>query len=877
LDTRYHPEKIELKWQRRWEENKTFEVDTDMSRPKYYLLEMFPYPSGRLHMGHVRNYTIGDVVSRYKVMRGYEVLHPMGWDAFGLPAENAAIENKTHPNTWTRRSIDHMRGQLKRFGYSYDWRREFATCDPEYYKWEQLIFIEMMEKGLVEKQKAWVNWCDKCDTVLANEQVEDGMCWRHPENPVRQKLLEQWFFKITKYAEQLLEWTEKLPEWPEKVLAMQRNWIGKSVGAMIHFKTQRPHPDPETGGEIDRIVVYTTRPDTLYGATFMSLAAEHPYCEIFARGTEQEQAVKEFCERVRSEDKIKRSADDYEKEGVFTGAYCTNPVTGRRMPIYVANFVLMDYGTGCVMAVPAHDQRDFEFAKVYGLDIIPVVQPPDSEPLTTETMTEAYEDPGTMINSKDDEHDYNGMDSEQFKKVICERLSKEYMGGAAVHYRLRDWLISRQRYWGAPIPVVYCEKCGTLPVPKDKLPVKLPIDIEFDAAGGNPLNRLDWWVNTECPKCGGKARRETDTMDTFVDSSWYYHRYASPHCDQAPLDEEEVDYWLPVDQYIGGIEHAVLHLLYSRFYTKVLRDLGYVKFDEPFTRLLTQGMVLKESFRCPEHGYLFPDRVKDEKCPTCGKDLTIGRKEKMSKSKLNIVDPEDMVDQYGADTMRLYLLFEAPPHKEIDWSEERIQGMARFLNRVWGLAAQHMAGMREAKTDDQVNIQFMKAPPDEKSLFQKTHETVKNVTERTDNWTLNTAISALMELLNEMSGFDPDGGENREQRLGLLRWSFERFLLMLGPFSPHLVEELWHELGYPAGTYKMPWPDYDPAALKKDTFELVLQVNGKVRARTMAPQDAGKEELEKIALENERIKAYTEGKTVRKVIVVQGKLVNVVV
>jgi leucyl-tRNA synthetase len=877
VDTRYSPEKIELKWQRYWEENKTFEVETDMSRPKYYLLEMFPYPSGRLHMGHVRNYTIGDVVSRYKVMRGYEVLHPMGWDAFGLPAENAAIENKTHPSAWTRQSIDHMRGQLKRFGYSYDWRREFATCDPGYYKWEQLIFVEMMERGLVEKQKAWVNWCDKCDTVLANEQVEDGMCWRHPENPVRQKQLAQWFFKITRYAQELLEWADKLPGWPEKVLAMQRNWIGRSEGAMIHFKTERPHPDPETDGEIDRIVVYTTRPDTLYGATFMSLAAEHPYCEIFSKGTEQEEKVKKFCERVRAEDKIKRSADDYEKEGVFTGAYCTNPVTGLSMPVYVANFVLMDYGTGCVMAVPAHDQRDFEFAKAYGLDIIPVVQPPDSEPLAAETMAEAYEDPGTMINSKDSEHDYNGMDSEEFKKVICERLSKEYMGGASVHYRLRDWLISRQRYWGAPIPVVYCDKCGTVPVEKDKLPVELPMDIEFDVTGGNPLDRLDWWVNTECPGCGAKARRETDTMDTFVDSSWYYHRYASPLCGHAPLDEEEVDYWLPVDQYIGGIEHAVLHLLYSRFYTKVLRDLGYVKFDEPFTRLLTQGMVLKESFRCPEHGYLFPDRIKDDKCPTCGKDLIIGRKEKMSKSKLNIVDPEDMVNRYGADTMRLYLLFEAPPHKEIDWSEERIQGMARFINRIWGLADEHVAGMRQVKTDDAVNIQFMQAPPDEKSLFQKTHETVKKVTERIDNWTLNTAISALMELLNEMSGFDPGGGEGRGQRLGLLRWSFERFLLMLGPFCPHLVEELWHELGYPAGTYKIPWPDYDPAALKKDTFELVLQVNGKVRAKAEAPADAGKEELEKMALDNDRIKAYTEGKTVRKVIVVPGKLVNVVV
>ncbi|HUT54285.1 MAG TPA: leucine--tRNA ligase [bacterium] len=873
MESKYIPGSIEPKWQRYWADERVFEVEADLKRPKYYLLEMFPYPSGRCHMGHVRNYSIGDVVSRYKVMRGFNVLHPMGWDAFGLPAENAAIENRVHPNTWSRRNIEFMRGQLKRLGYSYDWRREFATCDPEYYRWEQKIFIEMFERGLVEKQKAWVNWCDKCNTVLANEQVEDGFCWRHGDTRVRQKQLSQWFFKITKYAEELLEFMEKLPGWPEKVLTMQKNWIGKSVGAMIHFKLERPYPDPETGGTIDRIVVYTTRPDTLFGATFMSLAAEHYLCEVLSRGTEQEAAVREFCERVRSEDKIKRSAEDYVKEGVFTGAYCLNPVTGRRMPIYVANFVLMDYGTGAVMAVPAHDQRDFEFAKKYQLTIIPVVQPADEAALDAATMTEAYEGPGTMINSDE----YGGMGNEEFKKAIAARLEKEMMGGATVNYRIRDWLISRQRYWGAPIPIVYCEKCGTVPVRVTDLPVALPAEVEFDVTGGSPLPKLDWWMNTSCPQCGGPARREPDTMDTFVESSWYYERYASPHCDTAPFEQDEVEYWLPVDQYIGGIEHAVLHLLYSRFYTKVLRDLGYVKFDEPFTRLLTQGMVLKESYKCAEHGYLFPSEVKDLKCPSCGKAVEVGRKEKMSKSKRNTVDPEEMVNKYGADTMRLYLLFEAPPDKEIDWSEERIQGMHRFLSRAWSFAARQIEGMKESRWDDRVGADFMNGPADEKALYQKTHQAIKDVTDRIERWMFNTAIASLMELFNAMVSFEPGEGGGRERRRGLLRWSFERFLTMLNPFCPHFAEELWGELGYPASTFKLPWPDFDPAALKQEIFELVLQVNGKLRAKVEAPVDAGEDELKRIALGHERIQALLDGKKPRKVVAVVNKLVNVVI
>jgi leucyl-tRNA synthetase len=869
VDAKYRPEEIEPRWQVRWAEEKVFEVEADPSREKYYLLEMFPYPSGRLHMGHVRNYSIGDVVARYQTMRGLNVLHPMGWDAFGLPAENAAIENQIHPAKWTRQNIDHMRSQLQRMGYSYDWRREFATCDPEYYKWEQLVFIEMFERGLVEKKRSWVNWCDQCQTVLANEQVEDGFCWRHSDTLVRQKELAQWFFKITNYAEELLDWTFKLPGWPEKVLLMQRNWIGKSHGAMIRFQLEAPRPDAD-GRLIDSIMVYTTRPDTIYGATFMSLAAENPLCGRLAAGAESG-PVGAFCERVRNEDKIKRSAEDYEKEGVFTGAYCLNPMTGRRMPIYVANFVLMDYGTGAVMAVPSHDQRDFEFAARYRLPVIPVVQPPDAPPLSAEEMTAAYEGSGTMINSGE----YDGMDNEQFKKVIAARFEREDRGGPTVNYRLRDWLISRQRFWGAPIPILYCEKCGTVPEAKDRLPVTLPAEVELEQTGGNPLARLDWWVNTACPRCGGPARRETDTMDTFVESSWYFDRYASPHYDQGIFRPEEVGYWLPVDQYIGGIEHAVMHLLYARFFTKVLRDLGLVQFDEPFTRLLTQGMVLHESLKCPEHGYLYPAEVKDYKCPTCGREVVVGRKEKMSKSKRNTVDPEEMVRRYGADTVRLYLLFEAPPDKEIDWSEDRIQGMFRFLHRVWAFAARHMDGMKAADTT--APFAFGEAEAAERELYRRAHQAVRDVTDRVERWMFNTAIAAQMELFNEMAGFEPGNGPDRERRYALLRFAFERFLLMLNPFCPHFTQELLAELGVPGSAFRLPWPGHDPRALARQEFELVLQVNGKLRGRVQAPVDAGDDELKRIALAHDRVRELLAGKEPRKVIVVKNKLVNVVI
>jgi len=911
VDAKYKPAEIEPRWQKFWEQNRTFEVEVDPSREKFYLLEMFPYPSGRLHMGHVRNYSIGDVMTRYLVMAGKNVLHPMGWDAFGLPAENAAIENKVHPARWTRQNIDYMRGQLQRMGYSYDWRREFATCDPEYYRWEQLIFVKMLEKGLVYKAKSFVNWCDQCMTVLANEQVEAGYCWRHSDTPVRQKELAQWFFKITHYADELLDWTEKLPGWPDKVLTMQRNWIGRSQGAYIHFPLEQRYADPDSKQPLDHIKVYTTRQDTVYGATFMSLAAEHPLCEILSRGAEQEKTVKEFCDRVRREEKIKRSAKDYQKEGVFTGAGCLNPMTGARMPIYVANFVLMDYGTGAVMAVPAHDQRDFDFAKLYNLAIIPVVQPPKQPPLTAETMTEAYVDEGTMINSGE----YNGLPSGQFREQIAGRLKREGRGGPATNYRMRDWLISRQRYWGAPIPVIYCDRCGAVAVPEEDLPVVLPTDVKIDFSVGSPLQQVESWVKTRCPKCGGPARRETDTMDTFVESSWYFERFCSPRDATGPFNAKEVGYWMPVDQYIGGVEHAVLHLLYARFWTKVLRDLGYVKFAEPFTRLLTQGMVIKESFACPGHGalrpnqitpqntctrcgapvverveenqptvrvckghgYFFPDEVTEGKCLKCALPIQKGRKEKMSKSKKNVVDPAELVERLGADTVRLFLLFAAPPDKEIDWNDEGVQGAFRFLNRIWTLIYQSLDHLRGVRSGDASQHDYLAGPADEAAVYAKTHWAISEVAKRIDRFNFNTAISALMELYNVVSDFNPAADGDLPRRRALLRFALETLVALLNPFTPHLCEELWRELGHQESTFRLAWPRPDPRALQAEEFELVIQVNGKVRGKAMVASDASEAELKAIALSHERVRPYIEGKTVKKVIVVPKKLVNVVV
>ncbi|RLC19954.1 MAG: leucine--tRNA ligase, partial [Deltaproteobacteria bacterium] len=742
---KYNPREIEARWQAFWEKENLFRAVEDPSREKYYLLEMFPYPSGKIHMGHVRNYTIGDVVARYKRMCGLNVLHPMGWDAFGMPAENAAIENNTHPAAWTYNNIAAMKRQLKRMGFSYDWEREFATCDPEYYRWEQLVFLRMYEKGLAYKKRTHVNWCDKCQSVLANEQVENGCCWRHTDQEVTIKEMDSWFLKITDYAEEILEYCGKLPGWPDRVLTMQRNWIGKSFGAIIRF--------PMVGSD-EVVEVFTTRQDTVFGATFMCFAPEHPMIRDMVKGLPQEDEVLRFVERTLKVDTYMRTADFTAKEGVFTGRYCLNPVTDEKIPIFVANFVLADYGTGAIMAVPTHDQRDFEFAKKYDLPLRVVIKPPDRD-LDEETMTEAYVEEGILVNSGP----FNGERNLAALDRIAEYLESRGLGHKTVNYRLRDWGISRQRYWGAPIPIIYCEKCGTVPVPEKDLPVVLPTDLDMRPNGGSPLPFEPSFYETECPVCGGKARRETDTMDTFVESSWYFDRYASPSYGEGPLEAEKVDYWMPVDQYIGGIEHAILHLLYSRFYTRVLRDFGYLKVSEPFTNLLTQGMVCKETEACPEHGYLYPTEVKDGRCVHCGAEVVIGNTVKMSKSKKNVVDPQELIDRYGADTVRMFCLFASPPEKDLEWSDQGVEGSYRFLHRLWRLVSDHLDEITGVPAYDG------KAPLSDavKGVYRKTHQTIRKVTADIENrFHFNTAISAVMELVNEINQFLNAAGPGNE-------------------------------------------------------------------------------------------------------------------
>jgi len=864
MNQRYNPKEVEEKWQSIWEKQKLFKVTEDPHRTKYYLLEMFPYPSGKIHMGHVRNYSIGDVVARYKKMKGLNVLHPMAWDAFGMPAENAAIEHGVHPARWTYENIEYMEKQLKRMGFSYDWDREFATCDVSYYKWEQLFFLKMYERGLAYKKRSTVNWCEICKTVLANEQVMgDGTCWRgHADDPgVMQKELEQWFFKITDYAEELLEWCDRLPGWPQRVLTMQRNWIGKSIGAEIHFPI-------ENSNEVIR--VFTTRQDTVFGATFMSLAPEHPLALRLSKGTSQEKAVRDFIEKIKRQDWMKRTAPTTEKEGVFTGAYCLNPMTRLRMPIFVANFVLMEYGTGAVMAVPTHDQRDFEFAKKFGLPLIVVIQP-DGDPLVGETMTEAYEGEGHLVNSGP----FNGMDSLKAREAIALHLEEKGLGGRKISYRLKDWGISRQRYWGAPIPVIYCESCGVVPVPVKDLPVILPLHVEVTGVGESPLASVKEFVETRCPSCGNPARRETDTMDTFVESSWYFDRFACPDYHEGPLDRRRVDYWMSVDQYIGGIEHAILHLLYSRFFTRVLKELGWVSVEEPFTNLLTQGMVCKEVYECSKDGYLFPEEVEQKgevnHCRKCGGEIAVGRLEKMSKSKKNVVDPEYLIEKYGADTARMFCLFAAPPEKDLDWSDQGVEGSFRFLNRVWRLLWEQAPRLQSL------------APPasgialegEQRLLRQKTHRTIQRVTEDIERFHFNTAISAIMELVNEIY---TSGLKDREDEISkrIMREAIETTLILLSPFVPHLAEELWEHLGEKESILKRPWPDYDPEAVSREEILIVIQINGKLRDRITVPASYGEEEIRDWALKSERVKKYTEGREIRKVIFVPQKLVNIV-
>ncbi|MFW6054389.1 MAG: leucine--tRNA ligase [Thermodesulfobacteriota bacterium] len=828
---KYQPESLEPKWQKIWKEKKLFQATFDSEKTKYYVLEMFPYPSGSIHMGHVRVYTIGDVLARHKRMRGYNVLHPMGWDAFGLPAENAAIKNKTHPAKWTYANIDEMRSQLKSLGFSLDWEREFATCDKEYYRWEQLFFLKFWEKGLVYRKKAPVNWCPGCNTVLANEQVEEGLCWRCSRE-VENRELAQWFLRITDYAQELLDYLDKLSrDWPERVRTMQENWIGKSEGAEIDFRVA----DRDLN-----IRVFTTRPDTLYGATFMSLAPEHPLVDELIRDRPQSGQVSDFVQKMRKVDRIDRTAEDQEKEGVFTGAFCLNPLSGEKMPIFVANFVLMEYGTGAVMAVPAHDQRDFDFARKYGLDVKVVIQPRQEERLQAEDLDQAYTGPGYMVHSGE----LDGIDNEQGKMRITEQLEQVGRGKKTVNFRLRDWNISRQRYWGAPIPIVYCEQCGEVPVRPEDLPVELPLEVTTNPDGRSPLPETEEFISTSCPWCQGPARRETDTMDTFMESSWYFARYTDPHIESSPFNTGALEYWMPVDQYIGGIEHAILHLLYARFFTKALRDLGYFCMDEPFSHLLTQGMVLKDGA-------------------------------KMSKSKGNIVDPGDMLKRFGADTTRLFTLFAAPPEKDLDWNEQGVEGAHRFLHRLFRLGEElipHIPAVMPCLKLDNSEL-FAKA----RDLRRKEHQTLIKITrDLEESFQFNTAVAAVMELVNEINSLKLDLLDHAKGRQTLAS-AWASVLVFLYPMTPHICEELWKKTGYPIELSAISWPEADPLALEQEEVLVVVQVNGKLRGKLFAPKNIDQEELKNLAMENENVQKHIQEKDIKKVVAVPGKLVNIVV
>ena len=826
---KYDPQAIETKWQQTWDTNGDFHTDHTSDKPKHYVLEMFPYPSGNIHMGHVRNYSLGDVVARFMRMKGKNVMHPMGWDAFGLPAENAAIKNNIHPAKWTHANIDNMRSQLSRLGYSFDWRRELATCDKEYYRWEQLFFLKFLEKGLLYRKRQAQNWCPTCNTVLANEQVEDGLCWRC-DSVVEQRDLAQWFLKITDYAEELLADLEKLKGgWPDRVISMQENWIGKSVGAEIEFTIE---------GSDESIPVFTTRPDTVFGVSFMSLAPEHPLVEKLIEGREEADDVRAFVKRITSMDRIERTSDNLEKEGIFTGAYCINPISGAKVPVYVANFVLVDYGTGAVMAVPAHDQRDFEFARKYDMPINVVIQP-EGEELDPATMTEAYSAPGMMVNSGE----FNGISNEEGKGKIAAWLQENNCGKKTINYRLRDWNISRQRYWGAPIPMVYCETCGIVPEKEENLPIELPLNVHTHEDGRSPLPDSPEFVNCACPKCGEPARRETDTMDTFVESSWYYARYTDAQNHEAPFTPEALKYWAPVDQYIGGVEHAILHLLYARFFTKALRDCGYLDFDEPFQNLLTQGMVLMDGA-------------------------------KMSKSKGNVVDPTDMIARYGADTVRLFCLFAAPPERDFEWSESGIEGSYRFVNRIWRLVEELegelvTTGPCSSTADDCTSKEA-------KAVRLKEHETVKKAGDDIEQrFQFNTAIAAVMELVNELY-LNKDVLKDDENGRKVLSSAISTVINLMSPFTPHLCEEIWEHLGHTERLVHAQWPTYSEEAMVKDVLTIVVQVNGKVRARLEVPASASKDEVEELAKNDANVLKHVEGKTIRKVIVIPGKLVNIV-
>ena len=818
-ERRYVPAEVEAKWQGIWEETRAFEAGHDPEKPYYYSLEQFPYPSGRLHMGHVRVYSIGDVIARIKKMQGYNVLHPMGWDAFGMPAENFAIKHGVHPKVSTFDNIEFMKQQQKVLGTTYDWSRELATCSPDYYKWTQWLFQLFYERGLAYKKKAAVNWCPDCATVLANEQVEDGGCWRCGTEVVK-KDLEQWFFKITDYADRLLSDLDQLQGgWPEKVITMQRNWIGKSVGADVTF---------EVDGHDETMTVFTTRPDTLFGVSYVVLAPEHALVQKLIAGHEKEAEIRTFIDQVRKASDIERTSTDAEKVGVFTGAHVVHPATGEKLPVWIANYVLPDYGTGAVMGVPAHDERDFEFATKYELPIKIVIEPEGGH---EGALQAAYTEDGKLVNSGE----FTGMHNREALEKIVAKMEEKACGQASVSFRLRDWLISRQRYWGCPIPMINCESCGTVPVPKEQLPVLLPDDVDFKVAGKSPLATNDEFVNCTCPSCGGAAKRETDTMDTFIDSSWYYLRYVSAGDDTKPFDTEMVNKWLPVDKYVGGIEHAVLHLLYSRFFTKVLYDAGLVNFVEPFESLLTQGMVVKNGA-------------------------------KMSKSKGNVVSPEDIINRYGADTARLFILFTAPPDRDLEWSDQGIEGAHRFLNRVWRMVENHVHLLQNKKL--QANAEGEAA----KKLRMATHAAIKKVTEDTGvRYQFNTAISAIMELVNAIYAY-PDQAD-----AGTKAEAIRTAVVLLSPTAPHICAELWEMMGEKTPLHSLAWPAHDESALALDEVEYAVQINGKVRDRIVFPKDATKEQIEADVLASDKIQGLLEGKAIKKLIVVPGKLVNLVV
>lgn len=826
IENKYVPFEIERKWQEKWHEESLYQTSLNRQKPEYYVLEMFPYPSGNLHMGHVRNYSIGDVIARFKMMQGYNVLHPMGWDAFGMPAENAAIKNGIHPANWTWSNIDNMRRQQQELGLSYDWSREVATCHPEYYRWTQWLFLLFLERGLAYKKKASVNWCDECNTVLANEQVIDGHCWRC-DSAVVKKDLEQWFFRITDYADRLLEDLDELKGWPERVKTMQENWIGRSEGAEFSFDL------PELG---EKIPVYTTRQDTVFGVSYVVLAPEHPLVEKMIAGRPEEAAVRAFVEKVRSMNEISRTSSETEKEGIFTGVYAVHPFTGEPVPVWVANYVLYEYGTGAVMGVPAHDERDWIFAGKYGLPKKVVVQP-EGQIFDVASMEGAYDGAGVLVDSGR----FSGLSNEAAKSAIASWLEDQGVGTRRVNYRLRDWLVSRQRYWGAPIPVIYCPECGVVPVPQEDLPVLLPENVRFDAGVVSPLADAEEFVKCKCPKCGADARRETDTMDTFICSSWYYLRYTDPRNTQAPFDMGKGDYWMPVDQYIGGIEHAILHLLYSRFFTKVLKDAGLINANEPFKNLLTQGMVLKDG-------------------------------SKMSKSKGNVVAPGEIVEKYGADTARLFILFAAPPERDLEWSDQGVEGAFRFLGRFWRIMLHYAQFMPAEENGEYAPEQLEK---EAKELRRALHGTIKKVTEDVEQrFNFNTAISSIMELVNAMYALKE---EPKAQVSGLAQELVSSSLRLIAPFAPHMAEELWQLTGGNGSVHKQSWPVYDEAALQVEEVELVLQINGKVRDKIIVPVGLNAAELESLAMGQERVQQAIGDKKVVKVICVPQKLVNIVV